>query len=354
MSDTPGQVKVDPIDGQPIGEHEGVFDNLEDIEVEVSPIEKAPALEPEPDQSVQAGPELQGTLEGDSEPDEPQGERPWDPRDLPDHYSSPEDAYGAATFFQSQYDKAQSRNRDLEKKLENHKSAEPIVEAIMSDPALLNLVSSHLNGSSSSGQATVNGQGQSAGKAAAEPEQSLKAPTPPEKPADLDPYSEEYQSYLDKREKYLEDKAAYEAQKLDQKYSQISQRLEQVEQERQQRVQQAQYQQQRQSHLQELQHVYKLPAQKAEQFLSDLENGFFSQPDSIGVLARAWEMAQTPTADQVRQQRQRDAVEQRAGQNRTTLAATEGGKGDSGKQPGFEDQVGEALEAEYGTVGRWF
>lgn len=342
--------KVDPIDGLPVRDSQkDIFDDLESIEVTQAPVQ----MEVNPDDvdpgMVGEGEELAFDGQQQQEPDS-QEQRPWTPQPLPDHYNSPEDAYGAAKYFQSQYDRMVAQTQQYETRFKQYEQIAPVAEAIISDPSLLRVLSNHLSGSSSNGQPAVNPQAP-AGGAARESTASLKEPTPPVKPANMDPYSEEYQEYQLAFDRYLDEKANYQQMMLDQRFAKYDSILQEQQQQEEQRRRQIQIEQAKASAINEAMHVHGLSRKEAEQFVNDLATGRLTQNSSA--LVQAWKLSNAPSANDLRRGQNLEAARMAGGQNRVPMAATQSGQ--ATQQTRSEAQVlGDALEQEYGSQDTWF
>lgn len=212
------------------------------------------------------------------------------PRDLPDHMS-PEHAYGMATYQQSRADRAQAEINRLKQEMEAMQTANPIASYVTRDPALLQQVLSYINGgqNSSSGQATP-------GAPAGVPQQpSLQKPEPPQRPAELEPYSDEAIAYQNALIDYQSRLAEYNQAMFD---SQVN-RLQEAERRRQQELQ---MQQQMSQLEQEAMYQYGLSKQEAQEFLRFAQDP--SSTSDMGLWINAFKLRQGK-AQQSPQQPQR-------------------------------------------------
>jgi hypothetical protein len=350
---TDGQA-VDPLMGDAGStSQKDIFQNLDSIEVTETAVN--PTLvgtEQQFDQPMVVD-NIESATGDESTADsiEPTQQQPWQPSDLPEHYKTPEEAYGAAKYFQGQYDESAQQIQDLQHQLDQYGSIKPIADAVISDPSLLTVFADHVRGSSSSGQSTVNpGQPVAGNGQAGTSTESLQQPTAPTKPANMDAYSEDYQAYLDKYNVYLDDKANYQSQLLDQRFAQMDNVMQEQAQAEEARKQQIYRDAGRRSAMDEAMHVHGLTKDQATKFVGDLENGFFN--NNIPALMQAWKTANAPTAGDLRQQQAVDAAKQRAGAPRTQLAATQSGQ--TPVQKTEEQVIGEQLMSEYGPQNNWY
>lgn len=291
-----------------------------------------PDTKPEPD------------AEKESQSSEPKEEKPWEPKDLPDHYTSPEDAYGAAAYWQGERDKAVKQIQEKENLLSSFGEVRPVAEAIMEDPQLLSMVADYLTGSSSTGESRVNQTAQSEGPAGAASGNSVKTPQPPQKPSNMDPYSEEYQRYQEEYSEYLDNKLAHNVQLLDRKFETVEQQIKRLEHEREAEQRQKQAEILRKQAVIEAQHVHGLNRVDAEKFVAALESGEIA--NNMELLVSAWRSkaasesgAKPPEGD--------SPARNLAHKSRTTLAASQPSSKETMPRSDA-DVIGDALEAEYG------
>lgn len=212
------------------------------------------------------------------------------PRQLPDHMS-PEHAYGMATYQQSRADKAQAEIARLREEMEAFKTANPIAAYVASDPGVLQQVLSSMNGHSTSGAAT-NG----AALAGGNQQTDLKKPEPPQRPAELEPYSEEAIAYQTALIDYQAKLADYNQAQFD---AQVN-RLQQAERQRQLELQQ---QQQIAQMKQEAMYQHQLTSQEADEFIQ-----FASSPESLsnmGLWINAFRLSKGTTNGKAQTQQQR-------------------------------------------------
>lgn len=206
------------------------------------PIEQAPAQP----QTAPVDPQGQ-TTEGDGQP-------ALEPREIPDHMS-PEHVYAMATYQQSRADKVLAEKRELEAKIEALNSANPIGQYAVNDPAFMAHVSQYF-ASTSNGQPSSN-QALAGGNVAPAP---LQKPEPPQRPATMEPYSEEAERYQQAQAQYLLELGEYNSNLMQ---SQVTQ-LQQAQLAQQEAQRQAAAQQQLQ---QELMYQHGLNQQDAQGFM---------------------------------------------------------------------------------------
>jgi hypothetical protein len=198
------------------------------------------------------------------------------PRPLPEHMS-PEHVYGMATYQQSRADKALAEASRLQAEIEALQTANPIAAYVARDPAVLQQVIAAMSGQSSSG-----GQMGGASAAGAVPSSSPQKPMPPQRPAEMEPYSEE-------AIKYQTDLIDYQAKLADYNQSIFDgqvQRLQQAEVNRQRVLEQ---QQQALQVKQEAMYQHGLSEQEAVEFIQ-----FASDPrnaNDMGLWVNAFKLS---------------------------------------------------------------
>jgi hypothetical protein len=227
-----------------------------------------------------------------------------------------EQAYKQYRYMQSERDKSRAALVDAQRTLEESAAMTPVVRAIMTDPALLGLVSEYLTGAQAPGQAA---SGQKAAQAA--PSGALARPQPPVMPAD--PYGDEWAEYLTAHAKYTQDLDAYLDQRTEQRLAQVEEKLTQKSREAEAVVEQ---QRLRSEARKQAEYELGIPAEHSEQFVEAVVSGaLFSDPRALAAAFMAT-VQKRPTTDAIREQQSRAAAEARKQQRLPTTATAQNGQ----------------------------
>ena len=256
---------------------------------------------------------------------------PWSPAELPEHMK-PEDAYGAAKYFQSERDKAFERLKEEQKRVEGIERHAAIAEWLSQNPEALSALQKQLESDAPSGQPTVNPEAANPAGSSSPREllASLEPPKPPEKPADYNKedalYNPESTSakYDAARDDYPLKMAEYYQQR-DQLRDQIqTQREEEArlaeERERLQRTQQEAVMQAKRAAIYE----YGMTQRDADNFLGWITSGEAQNDMAAWVNAYRARTQTAPTADEQRRQMAEQQISQ-AASNRYPPSAASGG-----------------------------
>ena len=164
---------------------------------------------------VEMGGKAPTGVEGEPVKTTPQGapnaqEVPWSPSPLPEHMK-PEDAYGAAKYFQSERDRAKQELERVQAQREGTERLAPVAEWLLENPDVYSRIRQEIVSGPTNGQAPVNPEpeakaGQKDARALL---QSLEKPSPPVKPAN---YNREEALYTPESDsaKYDESERAYQ------------------------------------------------------------------------------------------------------------------------------------------------
>lgn len=270
---------------------------------------------------------------------EPQGDgpipAPWSPAELPEHMK-PEDAYGAAKYFQSERDKIADRLKEERKRIEGIERHAAIAEWLAENPDALSTLQKQLESGDSGGQPMVNPTPTAATAGQSNPREllaSLEPPQPPEKPADYNKEEALYNpdsasaKYDALRDEYPLKMAEY-YQKRDQLRDQIeTQRQEQLrvaeEQERLRRTQEESIAQTKRAAMYE----YGMTQKDADGFLNWITSGEAHNDMAAWVQAYRSRTSTTPTAEDQRRQMTQQQLQQSAANRYPPTAAAAGMRG---------------------------
>lgn len=236
---------------------------------------------------------------------------PWEPAVLPEHMR-PEDAYGAAKYFQSRYDQARAESERLRTEQAQAGQYADISRMLVQDPELLGILADRVR-SRQSGQVS---QAQAPG-APATPPPAFSAIPPP--PADI--LSDEGEAWMKKFGTSVPAAFAQQQAELEALRGQIGQ----FQQFQQQQAQQSQYE----GAIQEAMYQHGLSRVEATDFVRAAAEGRLYTDPAIAV--QAWRLAQRPSAQAVRTQQAQQIAQQRQQQRTPQMAIA--GAGQAGAPP---------------------
>jgi hypothetical protein len=193
----------------------------------------------------------------------------------------PEDAYGAAKYFQSERDRAKQELERVQAQREDTERLAPVAQWLLENPNVYDRIRQEITSPSTNGQAPVNPdpETKAESKDARALLQSLEKPTPPVKPANYNReealYTPESDSakYDEKERAYQRDLIEYLGQR-DELRDLVMQEAEQArEQERLRQEQVSQYEASKAKAMQSLQYEHGFDREESQRFLTWVESG---------------------------------------------------------------------------------